>query len=523
MKQLVKTLTLFGCMLTSIALHGQDKTYPVKTTAKPNDLKTYKVNEETGEINLLFSKPGKKYEVFTNYVFDKNLNLVTETEEELDTENVKKSTFWKELMWGPEWARKGNGIIQDSVLSVESNMIGGLVLLNGYIGYKTTETADWVHYYEGFIYREKIPIKDEATGRRLILLASQTDAVVGVYSTFKTHGNLTRVASSGDVLAVSCINTVGTKDPATGEKIFGANIRFLAQNFSAKTLGKTAETPFEFKYSYTKQYNQTATDGSNDMLLIFAPTHGGVKPYFAPDKNEYEFIRIGKDTKVKERVKFNSPYGRLNNLHIYNFDDETVIFGTSKTGNESKYADFVPFKGNDDEVVVIRIKAGQEPIVKTTSIKSLSGPIVNFAANDAIKTADNQVWITGQLYSQKGSDPAIWSNIYAFSIAPDGSIAKHLVLPQVEKRSEQAAAPIQFTKLHDGSLLWTTYEYVKKGMYPKYAKITNGQLGAVVFPGDKKYVVNGKFPLYISPNATELIYFGNTEDNKQFWLHKVGF
>lgn len=534
------------CLFTTVTAIAQDKTYPIKTTAKPDDLKTYEVSEANGNINLLFTKKGKKNEVYTNYVFDKDLNLVTETEEELSIEQVKsKSSFWS------GWSKYINksGIIRDSVLSVENNMLGLLTLKTGYIGWHTwsyanpaggTTTVSGV----GFVEREKVKVKDDATGRRLQMVAYQTDAPAEFFATGKsvsstigmstggtiagkTRGgfdNDKRVSSiTGDVMVVSCINTLGLKDKTTGEMIKGANIWYVAQRFSAKTLQKITDTKFEFQYSTKMLYNQEATDDSHDILLIFAPTHGGVKPYFAPNKSEYEYIRIGVDTKIKERVKFISPYGRLNSLQIYNFDDETVIFGTSKAGREDKYADFVAFKGGDDHLVTIRIKNGQEPVIKATPMKNLGIEIQRFASKDVVKTTDNQLWITGQANNQKDAekDPEKWGDIYAFNIAADGSVVKNLVLPQVEKKSEQAAAPVSLIQLNDGSLLWNTYEYTKKGnMYPKYAKINNGNLGAIVFPGDKKYVVNDMFPFYLSSDVKYLLYFGNTEDNKQFWLHK---
>src|SRR5690606_749828 len=96
---LIKLSAVTACLLISATLSAQDKTYPVKTTAKPDELKTYEVSETDGSINLLFTKKGKKYEIYTNYVFDKDLNLVTETEEEMDVEKAKKnySTFGRGL------------------------------------------------------------------------------------------------------------------------------------------------------------------------------------------------------------------------------------------------------------------------------------------------------------------------------------------------------------------------------------------------------------------------------------------
>lgn len=521
-----------ACLWLSAALQAQDKTYPIKTTARPDDLKTCTVNPSDGNINLLFTKKGKKHDVYSNYVFDKDLNLVTEVEEEMDAAKAK-STSWSK---GYGINAEGGGIIRDSVLSVENNNLGQFILMTGYIGWHSTTNPmnGATITSQGFVAREKIKVKDES-GRAMTMVGFQTDAPAEYFAAGKSAsgGSMSRSigmagqkkvsSSSGDVMVVSVLSTVGMKDPNTGEKIVGNEFKYTAQRFSAKTLEKLTETTFDFKYSYAKLYDQAATDNSNDMLLIFAPTHGATKPFSNPDKNEYEYIRIGVDTKVKERAKFNSPYGRLNNICIYNFGDETIIMATSKEGNESKFASFVPYKENDDYLVVVRIKNGKDAIVKTMSVKSLAEPIISYAASEAVKTADNHIWIAAQGFEKKGAEPAEWGNNYAFCIAPDGSIAKHLMMPQIEKSSSKAPSPVSISLLADGSLLWTACEFTKKGnMYPKYAKISNGTLGTVMFPGEKKYVVNDKFTSYIDADKTYLLYFGNTEDNKQFWLHKEG-
>jgi len=526
-----------SCLLVSAMLSAQDKTYPIKTSAKPNDLKTYEVNEANGNISILFTKKGKKNEIYSNYVFDKDLNLVSETEEEMDVEQAKKKLVTSGSVTGYILGIGSmGGIIKDNVLTVENSIVGAMTIKKGYIGWGAIRNPmnGQMIYQEGFFARETVKPKGD-NGRRLIAIAFQTDAPGEYFSDSKSFGGRSFTTSktaatgrakllsdaTGDVVVVSTLNTIGTKDPTTGEKIFGSNFKFLAQRYSAENLELKAETAFEFPFSYEFLFKQEATDGSNDILLIMAPGMGATKKYSNPNKNEYVYLRIDIDTKIKERVMFNSPYGRLNNLCAYNFGEETIIMGTSKAGNESKFASFVPFKSDDNQLVIIKIRSGQEPIVKATPINSLAAPIINFAANDALQTTDNQIWITGQVYEKKGNDPEKWGNAYAFDIAPDGSISKHLVLSQTEKTSEKAASPISLTKLNDGSLFWNTYEYTKKGnMYPKYAKITNGNLGSVVFPGDKKYIVNETFPFYVSSDKKYLLYFGNTEDNKQLWLYK---
>src|SRR6218665_264089 len=120
-------LLMASCILTSAFIYAQDKTNVVKTSVKPGDMKTYTVKED-GSINLLFSRKGKKHELYFNYGYDKDLNLVTETEEELDIEKAKKN-FSQSGIIGINY--ESSGIIRDSVLSVENNKLGQLVLMTG--------------------------------------------------------------------------------------------------------------------------------------------------------------------------------------------------------------------------------------------------------------------------------------------------------------------------------------------------------------------------------------------------------
>lgn len=542
MKRLVKTLTLFVCAFTATALYAQDKTYLIKTSIKPDDLKTYEVTED-GSINLFFTKKGKKHEVYGTYVFDKSLNLITETEEEMDIEQAKKKLVTSGSVTSYILGGSMGGIIKDNVLTVENNATGFMNIKKGYIGWGATKhpmTGAQI-YQEGFYARETIKPKAD-NGRRLMLVAFQTDAPGEYFSDSKsvtggstynnTHaGGKGRMLSeaSGDLLVVSVINTIGTKD-ANGEKIFGANIKFLAQHYSAETLEMIAETSFEFQYSYELTARQQATDGSNDLLLIMAPGMGATKQYTNPNKNEYVYLRIGKDTKIKEQIAFTVPYGKLKNVAIGNNGNETLIFGTSEAGNEKKFASFVPTnKQKDDQLVVVSLKDGK-PVVNSLPVASLNSITKGGSAyagsglsiTNILKLTDGSYAISGQGFQTK--DITIYGDNYAFAISNDGKINAHYVMPQVEGSSEKMASPHTLAELDNGILFWGTYEVTKKGnLYPKYVKIDKGTLGTVVIPGDKKFVVNDKWNAYLSADKKALIYFGNTEDNKQFWLHKVEF
>lgn len=536
-------------ILIAVNLSAQEKIYPIKTTAHPSQLTSYNVDETDGKIELLFTKKGKKEDVYSNYVFDKNLALVKEVEEEQTKEKAKaKYTFWDAV----DYSNGGTigEIIKDNVLTVENNATGVMSIKKGYIGMtmrKNPMTGGMVKAV-GFVEREKVKPKMD-DNRKLTLVTFQTDAPGEYFSNTLTQnadnqanfgrekvaGLGTKLLSdaTGDVLIVSSLASFGVLD-GQKEKLGSNDLKFLAQRFSATTLEKLEESPFELGYIAKMLFKQEATDGSGDLLLIMAP-YTGIKQYVHPNKNEYTYLRIGKNTKIKEKINFNSPYGRLNNISINNFGNATYLFSTSEEGNKDKYfLSISEGRHKDDQLITIKFKDGKQEYLTSTPIASLIS-ITNepkniysgkgFIQKSIVSLKDGAIFISGQGFTTKETEN-IYTNIFGFLINGQGKITNHYVLPKLEANglSEKASSPQNTSLLNDGSILWGSYEFTKKGnMYPKYAKINNGALGPLVFPGDKKYVVNDIFPVYLFSNKKELLYFGNTEDNKQFWLHKISF
>lgn len=538
----VALTVILGLPLFSLS---QEKIYPIKTNAKPSQLSTYKVDEANGRIDLLFVKKEKKADLYATYAFDKDLNLVEEKEEELEIEQAKK----KMINWGSttSFALGGTmgGIIKDNVLSVENNLTGVMSLKKGYIGWTAIKNPmnGSVIMDQGFIARETV--KPTTTdNRKLSLVAFKTD-MPGEYfsegrsltSKYGKEKNMAGAKSAseatGDVVVVSSLKTFGVIDKSGMEKIPANDFKFLVQRFSAEKLEKTAETSFDLGYINTLLHKQDALDDSGDLLLIMSPNMG-IKQFVNPNKNEYTYLRIGKDTKVKEKVSFNSPYGKLHNITIYTIADETYIVSTTEEGNENKYIPMVPLnRMKDTHLMVIKIEAGKQEYLTTTPISTLQS-ITNggtayagkgFLHNNIVKLADNSIFISGQGYTIQDNANNYGDN-YAFLIAADGKIKKHFTMPKLEKNdaAEKIMSP-QITKLlNNGSIFWNVYEFTKKGnMYPKYVCISNGAASAITYPGNKQFVSNEVFPIYVYEDKKAVFFFGNTEDTKQLWINKVTF
>lgn len=184
-KQTKKSCVLAACVFVSVTQFTQDKTYPIQTSARPDDLKAYQISETDGSINILFTKKGKKNDIYSNYVFDKDLNLTSETEEEMDAVKVKEKSWSR----GYGINAEGGGIIRDSVLSVENNSIGQFVLMTGYIGWSSTTNPmnGATITSQGFVYREKIKPRSQS-GRSQTMVAFQTDAPAEFFATGKSAG-----------------------------------------------------------------------------------------------------------------------------------------------------------------------------------------------------------------------------------------------------------------------------------------------------------------------------------------------
>lgn len=540
------SIIILAAVSSIAAIAQDDKTYSFTTKSKGDDLVSYEVNEKSNEIKLLFVKKGRKADVYDNYVFDTDLKLITTSEEELEKEKAKsKFTFWDAL---EEQTVAGNTqVLKDNLLTVENNAVGQMVIKKGYIGMNTNTNpiSGKKQTSVGFVATEKAKAKSE-DNRKLGMMAFRTDMPSEQFNATFTTGNGRSIGggqkvlseASGDLLVIATLLQHNVDGP-NGKEVVDACIKYVAMKFSATSLDKIAESPFEFQYHSEILYQQDATDGTNDLLMIFAPAVAP-KRFANPNRKDYIYVRVSRNAEIKEQVSFESPFFRMNSVSINQVNGSTYIVSTGDSKEKEKYFPLVKFSNEDDQLAVIKLNGKS---VEYTTITPVADLAKSFSGVDKVKPfagagfqaaefkllSDNSFFITGQEYKLGGDLKKTYGDFYGFHIGPDGKIKRHFAVARKEDNGPSestVASQIVVPASSDNSFFWTMLEYNKKSnAYPKYVLVDTkvGAIGNVTVPGNAEYFVNDNFPAYFYKDKKEMFFFGNTGDGKQLWLHKVKF
>ncbi|WP_201984435.1 hypothetical protein [Hymenobacter rubidus] len=279
-----------------------EKTHDVSGKAKRGFLDEVKVDEAANKVDLTFCTKATNRKVkFETYHFDKQFNFKSMDESEEPVEKVKRY--------------KGDTYDVPGV-TVEPNMTGTLVLRRKQAHY----TWDW--FWGG--YNKKIEILEKVKPRGDNGSFYQYSA----HAEYDQTGNVVVITSSKDKLGK------GT-DPLRMYKEY----HILKFN---KDLDLVSDTPLQFdKPQYVVQATKLdpkgdqgedaddSADPEYDLGIVFAPVAiAGMKKQADPQATNYTYVRVGADTKQKERVSIASP----NSIWLVNgmatFRDGTVaIFG----------------------------------------------------------------------------------------------------------------------------------------------------------------------------------------------------
>jgi hypothetical protein len=309
----MKNATLFRCLpalallaaAPTVPLCAQklaiEKTHDVSGKAKRGFLDDVQVNEPADKIDLTFCTRSTNRKVkFETYHFDARFNFKSMDTSEEPVEKVKRYK-------GDRYDVLG--------VTVEPNMMGTLVLRRKQVHY----TWDW--FWGG--YNKKIEILEKVKPRgdngSYYQYAAHTD--------YDQTGNVVVIASAKDKLGKSM-------DPYRMYKEF----HILKFN---KDLDLVSDTPLNFE---TPQFvvsaskldpqgdrDQDADDSADpeyDLGLMFAPASVGGEKAADPKATNYTYVRLGADTKAKERISVSSP----NSVWVVNgmatfADGSVAVFG----------------------------------------------------------------------------------------------------------------------------------------------------------------------------------------------------
>ena len=298
----VAVLALAGTTATAQKL-SVEKTHDVSGKAKRGFLDDVTVNEASNKVDLTFCTKSTNRKVkFETYHFDTQFNFKGMDESEEAVEKVKRY--------------KGDTYDVPGV-TVEPNMMGTLVLRRKQAHY----TWDWL--FGG--YNKKIEILEKVKPR-------------GDNGSFYQYSAHAEYDQTGSVVVIT-----SAKDKLFGK---GADPMRVYKEYHIlkfnKDLDLVSDTPLQFdKPQYVVQAtkldpkgdaDKTTDDSSDpeyDLGIIFAPVAlPGQKKLADPKATNYTYIRVGADTKQKERVAISSP----NSIWLVNgmatFKDGTVaVFG----------------------------------------------------------------------------------------------------------------------------------------------------------------------------------------------------
>ena len=279
-----------------------EKTHDVSGKAKRGFLDDVNINEGANKVDLVFcTKATNRRVKFETYHFDSQFNFKSMDTSEEPVEKVKRY--------------KGDTYDVPGV-TVEPNMMGTLVLRRKQAHY----TWDW--FWGG--YNKKIEILEKVKPRGDNGAFYQYSA----HAEYDQTGNVLVITSSKDKLGK------GT-DPLRMYKEY----HILKFN---KDLDLVSDTPIQFdKPQFVVQATKLdpkgdrgedaddSADPEYDLGIVFAPVAmAGMKKQADPQATNYTYVRVGADTKQKERVSIASP----NSIWLVNgmatFKDGTVaIFG----------------------------------------------------------------------------------------------------------------------------------------------------------------------------------------------------
>ena len=294
-----------------------EKTHDVSGKAKRGFLDDVNVNEASNKVDLVFCTKATNRKVkFETYHFDSQFNFKSMDESEEPVEKVKRY--------------KGDTYDVPGV-TVEPNMMGTLVLRRKQVHY----TWDW--FWGG--YNKKIEILEKVKPRGDNGSFYQYSA----HTEYDQTGNVVVITSSKDKMGK------GT-DPLRMFKEY----HILKFN---KDLDLVSDTPIQFdKPQFVVMANKLdprgdqgedaddSADPEYDLGILFAPVAvPGMKKQADPQATNYTYVRVGADTKQKERVSIASP----NSIWLANgmatFKDGTVaVFGPANDKTDDYFNEDIP-------------------------------------------------------------------------------------------------------------------------------------------------------------------------------------
>ena len=520
MKQFVILLFLFGMYLTTSAQEiSLEKTNPVSKDDKKGYIQAIEVNDEAGEIYVIYRINDKKKSVtFHTYTFDLDFNLIGDEVEKYAYEKVPKEKQPKSYE-GDYFEIQG--------LHVEPTMMYATVLKRKVTKYR------WSWWYLDYVINTKVEGK--------LKIKSEDEKKYHYYA----HVDFAR---EGTAMILGGKKDKATKDAFAHQK----NFEVMKFNLELEKLGGDQIT-FENPHELVQEYH---VHGDNDYgmewVLVFAPYKA--KNYTGPKvwketAQEYTVVRVSPEAKVLERFTFTSPNSIWRIDQIYKSKEgKLMMFGPSNDNskdyfqNRMLYADkkFKNFQlasfrdGQTEFISVTHIDAFEEKLKKSPNgKKGTAYKGKKFKANKMFFAPNGDLFITGQQYNPKDGK---YQDINIFHFDNKGELKAQYAMDKKYATMELDNQMFEFTA-DKKYAYWIFFDVVgtqpvqegdvaiqKPLVMPKVGKlnIETGEFEGYLEAGEGDYYVHPFVLNYLKYQSNNSVNFlGEDKKGKVLWFARM--
>lgn len=516
----------------------------------PNDIV---VDDVKKQFELVYvTKAKKKYLVKNRIVFDYDLNHLNTITDEIDLSgNAEDGPSLEITKSNPNF--RGEHIVQTSLQLTTT-------LASTYKLEKTEVTMDYD--WTSGQYNSKMKVLEEVKAKTLFGKA--------MYNPYTTHYNN---PLTGDLIYVNGV--IEKTFSTTGYKISRVT----------PDLEKTDVDMIEFSY-YQKFFDGgfiTNEEGLQDKILIFAAAGGkGVykpKNNQSPNVNEWTYVRLGPNGKIKGRASFQTKVNNWDILGAVLKDGSVYVYGPGETkgvNDEHQKLMAIIGTGKQDAFQILKVTGNQTDFVAGPTLDAMNS-VASKPANqkkvieyDGRKVefrnfnfaANGDMFISAQDYSKDArTTMPLYKDFFMFHFGKDGSFKRLYGIESVKDKSGLAGAvdPNTDPRFYPdngevfqgkgGTMYWNiygvnrvdkyvstwtsgNYEYTQTTWIPRLTgaiakfDVVSGSIDEVKEFGD------GEFTLYNIPsigtpsiaieNGTKKIYIGNGgTKGRQIWLGKM--
>lgn len=530
-KRFIGVLAFAILAITGIETKAQtidlEKTYTITKQSKKGTLANVEFDEATGNYTLYYiTKSNDKMAKIEVYVFDKDFNFVSQTDEEMEFEKVKTKYNWFSFKL-PEYTVQG--------LFVEPNMMGTLVMKKKEISY----SFDWL--YLG--YKKKVKVLEKLKPK------SEDGLKYHYFTHFEDEANGYAYVLAGEKDKI-------TKD-ADPNKAF-TKMHLLKFNLDLEILGDV-ELSFDFPQSVvSKTYLPVITEdpdnpGMGDMMFVFAPADMGKGFKRDENKSNFTYVRVSPDMKLVDRISFESPAPGwvINDITLETTEDAVYLYGPSAEGKDSYWAKAITakkfkavqlMKVNDHKVEYLTSTNLEEFEAKLktppTQKKSPAYAGKKFKLMLTSMASNGDLFFTGQNFDTNKEGGIMYNDILGFHFDNKGVLKAQYGVDTYETNAvaKGNGAPQSLIEGASGkNVYWILNEidgFAFSGRLLTYARIgkiditsdSGGLTDFITLGGEAKkvnYFLDQKFPFLQTSKGNTVVFFGADKKGKTIWFCRV--